>query len=38
VEWAAAQCKELMAKGAPVLHFYTMGKSAETRAICERIF
>lgn len=38
VEWATAQCKELMAGGAPVLHFYTMGKSAETKAICENIF
>lgn len=38
VEWAANQCKELIAAGVPVLHFYTMGKSAQTRAICEKIF
>lgn len=25
-EWLLAQCKELIEKGAPVLHFYTMGK------------
>jgi methylenetetrahydrofolate reductase (NADPH) len=37
-EWAIAQCKELMQKGAPVLHFYTMGKSAQTQAICQAIF
>lgn len=38
VEWAIQQCKELINGGAPVLHFYTMGKSAETKAICEAIF
>lgn len=38
IEWAANQCKELMNHGAPVLHFYTMGKSEVTRAICEKIF
>lgn len=37
-EWAISQCRELMAYGAPVLHFYTMGKSAQTKAICEKIF
>ena len=38
VQWAIAQCKDLMAKGAPVLHFYTMGKSTQTKKICEAIF
>ena len=38
VQWAIAQCKELMAKCAPVLHFYTMGKSTQTKKICEAIF
>lgn len=37
-EWATMQCKELMQKGAPVLHFYTMGKSEQTSAICRGIF
>ena len=37
-EWAAQQCKELIKFGAPVLHFYTMGKSSQTKAICEQIF
>ena len=37
-EWAIQQCKELIEKGAPVLHFYTMGKSAQTKTICENIF
>jgi len=38
VEWAAQQCKELMAQDVPVLHFYTMGKSHQTKEICKRIF
>jgi methylenetetrahydrofolate reductase (NADPH) len=37
-EWATMQCKELMQKGAPVLHFYTMGKSEQTAAICSQLF
>ena len=37
-EWATMQCKELMQKGAPVLHFYTMGTSEQTSAICRAIF
>jgi methylenetetrahydrofolate reductase (NADPH) len=37
-QWAIQQCKELMEKGAPVLHFYTMGKSTQTKKICEAIF
>jgi len=37
-EWATMQCKELMQQGAPVLHFYTMGKSEQTSAICRAIF
>lgn len=37
-EWAIQQCKELQANHAPVLHFYTMGKSEQTKAICEQIF
>lgn len=38
VKWAIEQCKDLMSKGAPVLHFYTMGKSTQTKKICEAIF
>lgn len=38
IEWAAQQCKELMAQDVPVLHFYTMGKSHQTKEICKRIF
>jgi methylenetetrahydrofolate reductase (NADPH) len=25
-EWLLAQCKDLLANGAPALHFYTLGK------------
>jgi len=25
-EWLISQCKDLIAKGVPVLHFYTLGK------------
>lgn len=38
IEWAIQQCKELVEAGAPVLHFYTMGRSEQTKAICEKIF
>ncbi len=38
IEWATQQCKELMAFDVPVLHFYTMGKSHQTKEICKQIF
>lgn len=38
IAWAIEQCKELKAKGAPVLHFYTMGKSEATRQIAKAVF
>lgn len=38
VEWSIAQSKELIAKGAPVLHFYTMGNSDNIRMIAESVF
>lgn len=37
IEWCVAQCKELIAKGAPCLHFYTMGDSQTVRKIVEKI-
>ena len=37
-QWAMEQCKELLKADVPVLHFYTMGKSAQTQAICNAIF
>jgi methylenetetrahydrofolate reductase (NADPH) len=38
VEWCIAQSKELMAKGAPVLHYYTMSKADETEQIATALF
>ncbi|RYD53255.1 MAG: methylenetetrahydrofolate reductase [NAD(P)H] [Sphingobacteriales bacterium] len=38
VEWAIAQCKELLAAKVPVLHFYSMGKSDNIRKVAEAIF
>jgi methylenetetrahydrofolate reductase (NADPH) len=38
LEWCIAQCKELKAKGVPVLHFYTMGYSELTKAIVKQVY
>lgn len=38
IEWSIEQARELMAKEAPCVHFYTMGKGEAVKAICERIF
>ncbi|MBT8222419.1 MAG: methylenetetrahydrofolate reductase [NAD(P)H] [Eudoraea sp.] len=38
VDWAIAQSKELKAAGVPVLHYYSMGKSSNIKAIAEAIF
>jgi methylenetetrahydrofolate reductase (NADPH) len=38
IEWCIAQSKELMAKGAPVLHYYTMGKADATEKIASALF
>lgn len=38
IEWLVHQCRELMAAGAPVLHFYTMGNPNPTRRVAEQIF
>jgi len=38
VEWSIQQCKELIAYAAPVLHFYTMGKSDNVAQIASRVF
>lgn len=33
VAWATAQCEELLARGAPGVHFYTLNRSPATRSI-----
>jgi len=38
VEWATAQCRELLGRGAPGLHFYTLNRSPATRRVFERLF
>lgn len=38
IEWAIAQCRELISYGVPVLHFYSMGKSDNIHSIASEIF
>ncbi|MDT0621132.1 methylenetetrahydrofolate reductase [NAD(P)H] [Croceitalea vernalis] len=38
VEWAIEQSKELKAAGVPVLHYYSMGKSDNIKAITKEVF
>ncbi len=38
VEWAIAQSKELLEAGVPLLHYYSMGKSTNIKAIAKEIF
>jgi len=37
VEWATRQCVELLQRGAPGIHFYTLNQSPATRAIFENL-
>jgi methylenetetrahydrofolate reductase (NADPH) len=38
IEWGIRQTKELIARGVPCIHFYTMGKSEVTKAIAKEVF
>jgi len=38
VEWCIQQSKELRAAGVPVLHYYSMGKSDNIKAIASKVF
>jgi len=38
VEWGVAQCKDLIAHGAPAIHFYTLGAADSIRRICQQVF
>ena len=38
IEWAIQQSKELVEAGVPVLHYYSMGKSDNIRAIAKEVF
>ncbi|MEM1337449.1 MAG: methylenetetrahydrofolate reductase [NAD(P)H] [Bacteroidota bacterium] len=38
IEWCIQQSKELRAAGVPVLHYYSMGKSDNIKAIARKVF
>ena len=38
IEWCIMQSKELMDSGVPFLHYYSMGKSSNIKAIAEAVF
>jgi methylenetetrahydrofolate reductase (NADPH) len=38
IEWGIEQCRELIDKGVPVLHFYSMGKSDAIHRIAKEFF
>ncbi len=38
IEWCVEQCKELIQKGVPALHFYSMGKSEAVKDVASRVF
>ncbi len=38
VEWATAQCCELLSRGVPNIHFYTMGATESVRQIAQNIY
>lgn len=38
IEWTTEQAKQLIARNAPCLHFYTMGRSEAVQAIAEKVF
>jgi len=37
IEWATEQCRELLERGAPGVHFYTMNRSPATRRVFEAL-
>lgn len=37
VDWATRQCRELLERGAPGVHFYTLNRSPATRRVRERL-
>lgn len=38
IEWCVAQSQDLLAQGAPAIHYYTMGKADNIREILKRTF
>jgi methylenetetrahydrofolate reductase (NADPH) len=37
IRWSVMQCRELLVRGAPGIHFYTLNKSTATRAILRQL-
>ena len=37
IEWATLQCRDLLERGVPGIHFFTLNKSAATRAIFQKL-
>ncbi|MDX6770590.1 MAG: methylenetetrahydrofolate reductase [NAD(P)H] [Elusimicrobiota bacterium] len=37
IDWATAQCRDLLAGGAPGIHFYTLNKSRSTAEVLKRL-
>jgi methylenetetrahydrofolate reductase (NADPH) len=38
IDWATQQTKELLAAKVPVIHFYSMGKSNNIKAVADKFF
>jgi methylenetetrahydrofolate reductase (NADPH) len=38
IEWCAAQSKDLIANGAPAIHYYTMGRAKNIKEVLKRVF
>ena len=38
VEWCISQSKELLQQGAPAIHYYTMGKADNIKAVLKEVF
>lgn len=38
IEWCIRQSKELLSAGAPVLHYYSMGKAENIKSIAQQVF
>jgi methylenetetrahydrofolate reductase (NADPH) len=38
IEWAVQQSRELIAAGVPVVHYYSMGRSDNIKAIASQVF